>query len=139
MALDLLPETVIEERPLWRLAVNRNQDPLGKSMLVLRRDCQAVVELLPDEWHSLHSELKRLVPALQRSFEPDQFNFAFLMNLDAQVHLHVIPRYAQRRGWREEEFTDAHWGSAFGHEQRVLSPELLSALALEIRDQLGRP
>lgn len=98
---------------------------LGKSMLVLRRPCTAVVDVNEREWAALRVELGRLVPALDTLFQPDQFNFAFLMNLDAQVHLHVIPRYADFRRWRGEEFLDAHWGSAFGHEQRILDSAAL--------------
>jgi len=136
--LGLVPETVIEERPCWTLAVNRNQDLLGKTMLVLRRKCIAVVDIDADEWGLLRLELQRLVPALERLFEPDQFNFAFLMNRDSQVHLHVIPRYASPRGWHDREFTDPHWGSAFGHEQRVLERAELQMLSAEIRSELQR-
>jgi diadenosine tetraphosphate (Ap4A) HIT family hydrolase len=138
MPLELIPETVIEERPPWTLAVNRNQDLLGKTILALRRRCTAVIQLESGEWSSLHQELQRLVPALERLFEPDQFNFAFLMNVDAQVHLHVIPRYASPRRWHDQEFSDVHWGSAFGHEQRVVDPAVLQSLAIEIRTQLQR-
>jgi diadenosine tetraphosphate (Ap4A) HIT family hydrolase len=138
VALSLIPETVIEERPLWTLAVNRNQDLLGKTMLVLQRSCDKVIELELDEWSRLRLELQRLVPALTRLFQPDQFNFAFLMNLDANVHLHVIPRYASPRRWHGREFTDVHWGSAFGHEQRILDTDDLEQLADDIRLQLSK-
>jgi hypothetical protein len=47
MALSLLPETVIEQSALWTLAVNRNQDLLGRSMLVLHRACTAVIDIEP--------------------------------------------------------------------------------------------
>ena len=132
MGLDLLPETVVEESAHWTLAVNRNQDLLGKTMLVLRRPCTAVVEIQPDEWTGLHADLRRLVPAVSSLFRPDQFNFAFLMNQDAQVHLHVVPRYAEPRRWQGEEFVDVHWGAAFGHEQRLLEVTQLAALAADI-------
>ena len=107
MTLSLLPESVIEERPSWTLAVNRNQHLLGKTMLVLRRYCTAVIDIAPDEWALLRGELRRVVPALDGLFRPDQFNFAFLMNLDAQVHLHVVPRYRSSRRWHDRTFTDA--------------------------------
>jgi len=123
MPLSLSPETVIEEGTCWTLAVNRNQDLLGKTMLVLQRTCDSVINIESNEWSLLRFELHRLVPALERLFQPDQFNFAFLMNLDAQVYLHVIPRYASPRLWHAREFTDSNWGSAFGHEQ----PEQLTA------------
>jgi diadenosine tetraphosphate (Ap4A) HIT family hydrolase len=134
--LTLSTETIIEERPSWTIAANRNQDLLGKTMLVLRRTCEAVVDINPDEWSLLRVEVQRLVAALERLFQPDQFNFAFLMNLDAQVHLHVIPRYASPRRWHDHEFTDANWGSAFGHEQRILDSEDLQRLAGEIRSEV---
>jgi hypothetical protein len=85
----------------------------------------------------LRDELRRLVPALDRLFHPDQFNFAFLMNLDSQVHIHVVPRYASSRRWRDRIFTDEHWGEAFGREQRPLPPAELQLLADEIRAQLA--
>ena len=136
MPLSLRPETVIEERSSWTLAVNRNQDLLGKTMLVLRRTCESVIDIESNEWSLLRLELRRLVPVLERLFQPDQFNFAFLMNLDAQVHLHVVPRYASPRLWHDHEFMDANWGSAFGHEQRVLDRDDLQRLADEVRTEL---
>jgi diadenosine tetraphosphate (Ap4A) HIT family hydrolase len=118
------------------MAVNRNQNLLGKTMLVLERPCAAVVELLPGEWADLHAELRELVPALQRCFAPDQLNFAFLMNQDAQVHLHAIPRYQKQRTWNGHIFEDPHWGSSFGPEQYLLAPDALAELARRIRNEL---
>ena len=136
MGLQLLPETVIEERQLWTLAVNRNQNLLGRSMIVLRRDCTAVVDVQDHEWANLGHELRRLVGALAALFNPDQLNYAFLMNVDAQVHLHVIPRYATARRWRDLVFEDVHCGIAFGHEQQVLDSDALTALTGQVRDEL---
>ena len=136
MIPELSPETLIDERPPRTLAVNRNQNLLGKTMLALQRTCSAVVDIEADEWGRLHVELQRLVPVLTRLFGPDQFNFAFLMNLDAQVHLHVVPRDAYPRLWHGREFSDPHWGRAFGREQRVLEPADLEVMAGEIRSEL---
>ena len=105
-------------------------------MIVLRRDCTAVVDVQDQEWANLKHELRRLVGALTALFNPDQLNYAFLMNVDAQVHLHVIPRYATACHWRGLVFEDVHWGSAFGDEQRVLDSDALTALAGQVRDQL---
>jgi diadenosine tetraphosphate (Ap4A) HIT family hydrolase len=58
------------------------------------------------------------------------------MNLDAQVHLHVIPRYATAREWHGQVFDDRHWGDAFRHEQRAMERTALAALAAEIRRAL---
>jgi hypothetical protein len=48
--------------------------------------CDAVIDIAPDEWALLRDELRRIVPALDRLFHPDQFNSALLMaesDLDA--------------------------------------------------------
>jgi len=84
----------------------------------------------------LRDELRRLVPALERLFRPDQVNHAFLMNEEAQVHLHVVPRYAGPRTWRGRMFSDEHWGRVFGDEQRILAPGELRQLAEAIRAEL---
>jgi diadenosine tetraphosphate (Ap4A) HIT family hydrolase len=89
------------------------------------------------EWSRLQLEIQRVVPALEHLAQPDQVNFAFLMNLDAQVHLHVVRRYALPRRWHDLDFVDPHWGSAFGDEQRVLEPDQLQPLADELRSQLA--
>jgi diadenosine tetraphosphate (Ap4A) HIT family hydrolase len=132
----LIPQTVIRQGATWTMAVNRNQNLLGKTMLVLERPCSAVVDLLPAEWAELHAELRELVPALGRCFAPDQVNLAFLMNQVAQVHLHVIPRYQGDRIWNGQIFEDPHWGNSFGPEQRHLGPEVLAELASQIRNEL---
>ena len=134
--LGLAPETVIRRGAVWTLAVNLNQDLLGKTMIVLERPCSAVTDLDPSEWADLHAELRQLVPALTRRFAPDQFNFAFLMNQDAQVHLHVIPRYRSQRTWQGWIFDDPNWGRAAGHEQRRLPLDALAGLAQEISAEL---
>ena len=64
-------------------------------------------------------------------------NYAFLMNVDAQVHLHVLPRYASARWWSDAEFTDPNWGAGVGHEQRVLESTLIGRLARETRGALS--
>ncbi len=131
------PESVVERAGSWTLAVNRNQNLLGKSILVLDRPCAAVTELTPDEWAELHQQIGRATTALAALFEPDQFNYAFLMNVDAQVHLHIIPRYQSARTWNGLEFADPNWGRAFGHEIRLLEADQLTHLAHEISSALN--
>ncbi len=130
------PGDGIRRGAVWTLAVNRNQNLLGKTMIVLERACSAVTDLDPSEWTDLHAELRQLVPALTRRFAPDQFNFAFLMNQDTQVHLHVIPRYRIQRTWQGWIFDDPNWGIAAGHEQRHLPLDALAGLAQEISAEL---
>ena len=127
---------VVERGELWTLALNRNQDLPGKCILVLNRHCERVSDLTVQEWASLHPYTERTASALDDLFAPDLYNFAFLMNFDAHVHLHVVPRYASPVEWRDETYTDEHYGSLFGKEQRLASEEALNELAETLKEKL---
>ncbi len=101
MTFRLDPGTVIDRFGPWLFALNRNQNLLGKSMLVLDRPCERVVDIEPGEWEALRPAIEVATMSLTRAFAPDHFNYSFLMNVDAQVHLHVMPRYSSPRTWRD--------------------------------------
>jgi diadenosine tetraphosphate (Ap4A) HIT family hydrolase len=132
----LQPETIVEVGATWTIAVNVNQNLLGKTMLILNRRSDSVTDLTQEEWTDLHTQVRRLRVALDALFEPDQYNYAFLMNLDPQVHLHVVPRYRGIRRWGGLEFDDPHWGEVFGPEQRILEATHLGRMRDEIRATL---
>lgn len=48
------PRYVVERSELWTLALNRNQNLLGKSILALNRHCEHVCGLTAEEWACLH-------------------------------------------------------------------------------------
>jgi diadenosine tetraphosphate (Ap4A) HIT family hydrolase len=133
---ELVPETVVAESRYWTIAVNLNQNLLGRLILVLIRDVEAVTAVSPPEWSDLHQEIARTRRALDVMFQPDQYNYAFLMNQDAQVHLHVVPRYAEQRTWSGARFEDSWYGELFGRDQRILPTAELARLAAEIRGRL---
>jgi diadenosine tetraphosphate (Ap4A) HIT family hydrolase len=137
-ALELDPVTVLEEGALWRVALNRNQDLLGKALLVLRREADDVLDVTPAEWVAFTEALRRVRTAVDELFRPDGWNHAFLMNVDAQVHCHVVPRYAGERRWAGQVFRDPHFGAVFGPEQRVLPAAELEALRDLVRSRLPR-
>ena len=128
--------SVVERGARWTIAVNRNQNLLGKTLLVLDRPCESVTELADDEWLDLHRQLRRVCRALDELFQPDLYNHAFLMNQDRHVHLHVVPRYRTPRDWDGESFRDEHWGELFGTEQRQLPDARLANLAAAVRARL---
>src|SRR5205807_1670322 len=134
--IELVPQTVIEKSRHWTIAANLNQNLIGRLILVLNRDVEAVTALSSPEWSDLHGEIARTRRALDALFQPDQYNYAFLMNQDAQVHLHVVPRYAEQRAWSGAQFEDLYYGELFGREQRILSNDQLARLATEIRLRL---
>ena len=128
--------TEIEKGGLWGLGLNRNQNLLGKVMIFLERPCTSVSEVTPEEWTELHDHIRRTRVALDSLFEPDQHNYAFLMNEDAQVHLHVLPRYRSPRSWERITVTDRNFGSLHEATNIDLPGESLARLAEAIRTQL---
>jgi diadenosine tetraphosphate (Ap4A) HIT family hydrolase len=125
-----LQTPVLRESPHWRLAVNRNQNLLGKLIVVLRRHEEAVARVDSGEWSELHDHIRWATDRLSAAFAPDHFNFAFLQNQDRHVHLHVIPRYVGGRWIANADFADPEYPGHYqpGVEQRV-RPDVMEAIA----------
>ena len=118
----------------WRVVVNRNQNLIGKTMLVLRRHLTRIPELTDEEWQDLHAQLSSITERLDRGFSPDHYNYAFLQNADRHVHLHVIPRYAAPRELAGERFDDPDYpGHYLPGRERPVSPAIIEAVAAELR------
>ncbi|HUT15279.1 MAG TPA: HIT domain-containing protein, partial [Anaerolineae bacterium] len=86
--------------------MNRNQNKLGKCMICLRRHDEDICNLSNREVRELWAVIRRVKAALESCFQPGHFNYSFLMNQDAHVHLHVIPRYHDMRVFAGFEFHD---------------------------------
>lgn len=121
----------------WQLFVNRNQNYLGKVMLVLKRHATDVTGLKDDEQVEFWNVLRLTKEALDAAFQPDHVNYAFLMNQDRHLHLHLIPRYAQPREFAGLVFQDGRLGEHYQLTQRIVSLEWRAQLVAHLRQQLG--
>ena len=121
---------VVHATKSWRTAINRNQNLLGKLIVVLDRHEEVITALTQDEWAELHREVRWATERLRQAFAPDHFNYVFLQNQDRHVHLHVIPRYAGPRRFAGLDFSDPDWP---GHYQpgvaNVVAGDALDAIA----------
>jgi diadenosine tetraphosphate (Ap4A) HIT family hydrolase len=121
---------VARESTHWRIAINRNQNLLGKLLIVLRRHEESVAELTSDEWSELRDELRWAIGRLDGAFHPDHFNCAFLQNQDRHIHLHVVPRYASSRTFGGREFADPDWPDHYSPGVEYLPPrDVIAAIA----------
>ena len=118
---------IVRESTHWRIAINRNQNLLGKLLIALRRHEESVAELTPSEWSELRDELRWAIDRLSKAFTPDHFNCAFLQNQDRHVHLHVIPRYASSRTFAGREFPDPDWPDHYRPGVEHLAPPIVIA------------
>src|SRR5437762_13631872 len=125
-----LETPVLRDSRYWRTALNRNQNLLGKTIVVLRRHEEAVAALSEDEWAELYGELAWVTERLRLAFAPDHFNYAFLQNEDRHAHLHVIPRYAGAREIDGFVFEDSAYPDHYQPgEERRLEREQLHTIA----------
>ena len=104
---------VIRASQLWVTFINRNQNLLGKTVIALRRHEEEVAGLTLQEWTELRDDVRWVTKRLRQAFAPDHFNYSFLINLDAHVHLHVIPRYVGTRRLAGVEFTDPDFPDSY--------------------------
>jgi len=69
-------------------------------ILVPRRaGLRELIELPRDAQHSLLDEINRCAHVLHALEKPDKLNIAALGNVVAQLHVHVIARFANDQAW----------------------------------------
>jgi diadenosine tetraphosphate (Ap4A) HIT family hydrolase len=131
--------SVLAETMNWRTALNTNQQLLGQAIIVLRRHEESVAALTADEWIDLRSGLIRMTTALDKAFQPDHYNYAFLQNQDRHVHLHVFPRYATARWIAGAEFTDPDYPDHYRvpSPTRTVDPAVMAATEAALRSPHG--
>lgn len=116
----------------WRVVVNYNQSKLGKCMVCLKRHDEDICNLSEEEICDLWAIIRTLKVVLISCFQPDHFNYAFLMNQDAHVHLHVIPRYRGTRAFAGVEFQDSD-----AITERRLPDPIHRQIVAALREALG--
>ncbi len=137
-----LQTPILRECRFWRSAVNRNQDLLGKTIIVLKRHEESVAGLRTEEWTELLGEIRYVTDCVRGAFDPDHFNYSFLMNMDRHVHLHVIPRYVGPRTLAGVEFSDPEYPAAYQlapSAAEVAPPAVIAAVYRALVERAGEP
>ena len=131
---------VVLNNDLWTLVLNENQATLGRVFFALNRHETNIAALSPDEVASLWAFLGATKAALTALFAPEHFNYMFLMNLTPHVHFHIFPRYAGRREFAEQTWTDTRFGDHYDpDETRALDDAAEQALIAALRHELTQP
>jgi len=91
-----------------------------------RRGMRELIDLAVDEQHMLLHEIGRCAATLRALDNPDKLNIAALGNIVAQLHVHVIARYATDAAWPRPV-----WGAGerVGYDANALQLRLLSLRA----------
>ena len=136
---DGIEEDLVKRYKNWTVFVNLNQQYLGRCIVKLNRHIVDFFEIIEAERKELfETVIPELKGALERSFEPDLFNYASLGNCVRHLHLHVIPRYKDERKFRGVVFRDRNWNSNYKpyNKNFEISEELRHSIAAELRNSI---
>lgn len=132
-------DAVIIDGVCWRVALDPNQEYLGKCFVTLKKHKDSLSDLMPDDWVEFSGIVNRLESAITTAFKPTHFNWSCLMNnaiRDKQpthVHWHCQPRYKNPKIFANLTFTDPRWPlSARSVNEKLVNRGVLDQIASEI-------
>lgn len=105
---------LIKECIYWKAYLHQDQTLLGKTYLWCKReDAQDLANITQAEQEELFKILKDLKAAISKSFSPDLFNYSSLGNLTNHLHVHIEPRYSNKREFEGQTFEDKQYGKRY--------------------------
>ncbi|HKP34550.1 MAG TPA: HIT family protein [Sphingomicrobium sp.] len=128
------PGTLLKEFEHWLVLLRPAQVTLGSLVLAAKSDATAYAALPREAFAEQAEAVAAMERALAGFVTYERINYLMLMMVDAEVHFHVIPRYAEPRSWDGVEFPDAGWPGPPRLDSAVkLNPDQLGRLVTEIR------
>ncbi len=114
---------IIERGPLWTAQLHDDQTYLGRMIIALNRPAEIDWLDLEDADYTEYFRIaRRCKQALTELFAPDMFNHATLRNEWRQQHVHLIPRYIEKREFAGLVFEDKRWGKNWPPYDKVSLP-----------------
>lgn len=131
-------KNIIFETDDWVVALNEDQAYLGRSLVVLKRNCDAFSNIKEEEIIDFLNVVKKFEKALKKSFGAEMFNRTLLMNNtyknnppNPQVHWHVRPRYRNEVNFSGFKFKDPNFANHYNREAKRYIDEELSFKIIE--------
>ena len=132
----------------WTVFLSKYHLYLGRSVLGLRRHCEALADLTTEEWANLHMVMRRIESAYAIVLGATMFNWTCLMNNAYKaecpiphVHFHVRPRYKTAPSIANESFPDPNFGHHYqNHPEREIgktAKEILRSMLLKGLSQVA--
>ena len=129
----------IKEYFHWSVFIHSNQGYLGRCIVWCKREnALDLTDATPEEQKELFLILHELRVAIQKVFEPDWLNYAFLGNETRHLHGHVIPLYAKPKTFEGVVFEDRLYGHNYKTDHSFSLPnEVLEKIRLSLKEALG--
>jgi diadenosine tetraphosphate (Ap4A) HIT family hydrolase len=125
------PDTRLAQTDHWTVLLRPKQPTLGSLVVVCREPVQAFGAVSTAGF----ADLARLVPRIEAMLRAvvgyERINYLMLMMVDPDVHLHVIPRYAQPREHQGVVYADVGWPGPPALEPAVIPDDSARAALLQ--------
>lgn len=110
----------LKEYKHWNLQLHHNQGYLGRLVAWCKRDGVVdVTDATQGEQEELFIVLKDAKDILEKAFQPDICNYAFLANKTRHLHGHIVPRYSRDVAFAGEVFKDELWGQNYRTDHSI--------------------
>ncbi len=131
-------QNIVKDYQYWIWLVHTNQGYLGRSVLWCKReDALDLTDATKEEQEELFQILPEMKNALEKTFQADWMNYAFLGNETRHLHGHIVPRYSSERVFEGVKFIDEEWGHNWKTDKHFqLSSELLQAIKKKLQDNI---
>ena len=127
----------VKKYKYWTLFLHPYQSYLGRCWIRLNRHIVDFLDISDRERAELFRIMKKLKKALNSLFKPNLFNYAALGNEVRHLHLHIIPRYKDKRVFKNMVFIDKRWNRIHKpYERQKLPARILKELIKQIKQRL---
>jgi diadenosine tetraphosphate (Ap4A) HIT family hydrolase len=128
----------IKDYKYWSIYIHQNQDYLGRCVVWCnRKNALDLTDATVEEQNELFFVLNELRSAVQKIFQPDWLNYAFLGNDTRHLHGHFIPRYAKPKEFEGVIFKDERYGHNYKTDHDFFtSTEVIEKIRLKIKEAL---
>jgi diadenosine tetraphosphate (Ap4A) HIT family hydrolase len=133
------PASRLAQTESWSVLLRPRQPTMGSLVLVCREPVRAFSDVSPQAFQELRDVVRRVEATLREVVAYERINYLMLMMVDPDVHMHVIPRYAEARQFGGVEFPDAGWPGPPVLDAAVsLNAEIQSTLLASLREVWNR-
>lgn len=122
------PRTNIKEYKYWNLGVCPTQHTLGSLVIVLKQHKELFAELTEEEVLELRKIIIYSQKLLDKRFKPDWYNVQQNGNWEQHLHVHVLPRYKEKREFNKRIFIDKTFGQPVIYTSELESEKFIKDL-----------
>lgn len=141
-----MEKVIILENKFWKVILDESQNYLGKSFVVLKRDCDELSKITIDELIDFHQNIVVVLEkAFKKTFNATMFNWTCLMNNAYQdenpkpkVHWHFRPRYNEKIEFADDTFKDPNFGHHYDRtKEHKVSTKILKLICKEVNKEIN--